>query len=157
MKTRIYYLSRLRPSVSARAEWKGKEERIRNGIAEWILFRHYWQENDSPAALARRLDITGDELALFLKERFEEKYMAMRKRLRIEDAGEIMLEHPEVPIYLIGKIVGISDKSDFRKLFATEKGCTPSVWKKCKGRSGRIWLSALQDKAQNHFRSLHKS
>lgn len=157
MKARIYYLSQLRPSEGIRTGCTGKEERIRNGLAEWILFRQYWQEDDSPAALAERMDITGEELAGFIRERFNEKYLALRKRLRIEDAGEILLEDPGLPVYMAGRMVGISDKSDFRKIFVSEKGCTPSEWKKHNGRKARIWISALQDKAQNHFRSLHKS
>lgn len=156
MEARIYYLSRLRPSVSGRTARTEKEERIRQGLADWVLFREYWKDNDSPSVLAERMDITGDELSGFIRDSFAEKYMTIRRELRIGDACEIMLEHPEVPIHLVGKMVGISDKSDFRKAFVTEKGCTPSLWKKYGGRMGLMRISALLDKARNHFRSLRK-
>lgn len=157
MDARTYYLSRLRPSASRHGSSLEKEEQIRNIMTEWVLFRQYWQESDSATALAEKIDVSGEELASFISDCFGERFTVIRKRLRIDDACHIMLRYPDMPVSQAGRTVGIFDKSDFRKIFVKEKGCTPSVWKKCGGRKDRILVSLLLDKARNRFQSPRKS
>lgn len=157
MNARTYYLSRLKQSSACLSISTEKEKKIRDVLTEWILFRQYWHKDDSGSVMAEKMDITGDEFAMFIKNCLGDRFLTIRKRLRIDDACGILLDNPDMPIYVAGQTVGIYDKSDFRKIFLQEKGCTPSEWKKYGGKKELIRFSLLMDKARNRFLSPHRS
>jgi two-component system response regulator YesN len=52
-----------------------------------------------------------------------------RTTLRIEDAKIILLDNRELPISLVGEMVGFSDRSNFHRQFTKIAGCSPKKWR----------------------------
>ena len=62
--------------------------------------------------------------------RIRKKFLTWRKELRINDAKDLLLMHPNAPACHIGFVVGLCDKSNFRQQFREVVGCTPLEWRK---------------------------
>lgn len=150
MNARIHYLSILKDPLTQNTQSSKISENIRTGLRDWILFREYWNPNDSMEEFAGKLGATKDEIASYLRLRTGRKYLAIRKELRISDAQELVVRNPGMAVYEIGRMVGISDKSNFRKEFTEIVGVTPSSWRACGGSMIRYRVSLLQDTMRNH-------
>ena len=118
---------------------------IGRGLADWVLFRDYWDAGDSLDKLADRVGVPREEVAAFMRDQLGDRFLAMRKRLRISDAEEILLQSPEVSFAEVGRTVGFQDKSDFRKTFRQEKGMSPHSWRECKGKRIRHWINRISE------------
>ena len=57
-------------------------------------------------------------------------FRTWRTSLRIEEAKKMLLEEPGTSISLIGRRVGINDRSNFSRLFKSHTGYLPSDWRK---------------------------
>lgn len=156
MDARLKYLSILRPSICKVAETSPKKERIRKCIVNWILYREYWDQHDSLDSFSSRTGIPREEITSFLSEYSGSRYLSIRRELRLSDAKDLMLERPELPIYEIAKMVGINDKSNFRKDFTEMTGYKPKIWQECKGKRWKCFIATL-GKDKNRFLSLHMS
>lgn len=149
MDARLKYLSILRPSICTVAGTSPQKEQIRRSIVNWILYREYWDQNDSLDAFSDRTGIPREEITSFLFNHTGHRYLSIRRELRICDAKTMMLERPELPINEVARMVGISDKSNFRKDFTETVGYKPTLWKECKGKRWRCFINSLE-KDRNH-------
>lgn len=109
--------------------------RIKRVMSDWIGLRKYWDNNMDLEALANSADVQREEISFFLKKFASAKLMTMRKELRLEDAKELLIENKDMSAASIGKMVGINDKTDFRRQFREYVGMTPSEWRDVKGGS----------------------
>jgi len=50
--------------------------------------------------------------------------------LRIEEAKNLLQNHPEMPVSQIGTMVGLPDKSNFGRQFTRLTGKSPQAWRK---------------------------
>ena len=156
MNARLKYLSILRPSICKTAGTTSSKERIRRCIADWILYREYWDKDDNLDTFSQRTGIPREEITSFLYDHTGGRYLSIRKELRIEDAKSLIRERPDLSVYEIAKMVGIYDKSNFRKDFTELVGYKPKLWKECGGRRWKCFI-ASQDKDRNRCSSPRKS
>ena len=119
MDVRMHYLYLLHSSYTRGFDAVPTHKTIGMGLGEWILFRKYRDAEE---------DITS-----FMHGWMGERFLTVRKRLRVHDAAELLTGSPELSMSDIARIVGFQDKTDFRRAFATEKGMTPHQWRKCRG------------------------
>lgn len=103
--------------------------RIKRVMRDWIGLRGYWDNTRDIDFLALAADVQREDLSQFLREHASTRLMTMRKELRLEDAREMLLEQPGTPASTIGKMVGINDKTDFRRQFREYFGMTPAEWR----------------------------
>lgn len=103
--------------------------RIKRVMSEWVGLYKYWDNAIDLEALALAADVQREDISHFLKKFTSTKLMTMRKELRLEDAKELLLEKMDVSASSIGKMVGINDKTDFRRQFREYVGMNPAEWR----------------------------
>lgn len=155
MNARLHYLSILKAPSLQFQPTSHVSETIRTGIRDWILFREYWNSNDSMEDFAAKLGATKEEIASYLRTCTGKKYLAIRKELRIADAKELVSDNPGTAVYEIARTVGITDKSNFRKEFTEIVGVSPKKWRESGGNSLRCRIIQLEETMKNHCRAIH--
>lgn len=157
MNSRLHYLALIKYSAcNGTIRPSHRQESIRKCLAEWILLREYWNKEDSLEVLSDKSGVTKEEMAAFIIRHTGVRYLTLRKELRIYDAKELILQNPEMTIYEISEMVGLTDKSNFRKNFTELIGVSPSVWRSCNG-SWLKYIFNFQAKGGNHCLPPHKS
>ena len=151
MNVRMHYLRLLHASSFRNSTViTPTHKAIGRSLAEWVLFRKYWDAADSIDMLADSIGVPREEVVTFMHDWVGDRFLAMRKRLRIYDAGELLLNDPEMPLAEAGRTVGFQDKSDFRKTFRQEKGMSPYSWRECQGSRMRYWISKIPGGDRSH-------
>lgn len=156
MSARLKYLSMLRPSICRIDKSSPNKEHIRRCIVDWILYREYWDKNDNLDTFSQRTGIPREEITSFLYDHTGGRYLSIRKELRIDDAKNMIRERPDLSVHEIAKMVGIYDKSNFRKDFTEIVGYRPKLWKECGGKRWKCFIASL-DKDRNRCPSLRMS
>ncbi|MCR5003760.1 MAG: helix-turn-helix domain-containing protein [Bacteroidales bacterium] len=100
----------------------------KNRIEEWILSKGY-RDSIPCHELSFRLHIDAETLNYYFKEYWRMTFRELRCHLRVLEAKDIMVRKPEIPITSVAQMVGIRDRSDFRKAFLRHSGMTPLQWK----------------------------
>jgi len=88
-----------------------------------------YREDMDLAATAEHLGVSPQQLSFYFKHVMGKPYTQWRKEMRIEDAKGLLME-PDLSISEIAGLVGIPDKSNFRRRFADVTGCTPKEWRR---------------------------
>ena len=154
MDVRMHYLYLLHSSYTRGFGAVPTHKTIGMGLGEWILFRKYRDAEEDIDTLAERLGVTREEITSFMHGWMGERFLTVRKRLRVHDAAELLTGSPELSMSDIARIVGFQDKTDFRRAFATEKGMTPHQWRKCRGSRVLFRISRILGEDRSHCPSL---
>lgn len=132
--------SHIRKLRSRERKWRSENDyikrtqsRVEEKLAEWVNQGKHREHNPSIQHIVEELDITRDELAFYCATKLHKTFYTWRKELRIREAQEIILEHPDMSFSQIAFSVGIPDKSDFRHQFKSVVGCTPGEWRRSNG------------------------
>lgn len=105
------------------------KERIRSILDKWVKDRSYRLPYRSASEAAASMGLASSTLYRFFKADGTD-FRSWRTRLRIEDAKILLLQEPEAPVSLIGRRVGILDRSNFSHAFKEYTGLTPEAWRK---------------------------
>lgn len=157
MNARTYYISLLLSPGADAGHARTFDENIRKGLLDWLLYRKYLEHDDCLEKLAGDFDVTKEEISCFVVSRTGMKFRTMKKNLRMSDAKEMLLKHPEMPIYQISASVGIPDKSNFKRMFKEEVGYTPAIWKKGKGKPCLCRVISILESGRSHCLSHHRT
>lgn len=118
---------RWRPGFSAAQ--RCMQQRIRAAVDEWIEQKGYTRLLPTLNSLAADIGIPSDQLTVHIRMRTRKSVMAWRKELRIREARRLLLDFPDLPISVIGLMVGIDDKSNFKRQFEQLVGVPPRIWR----------------------------
>ena len=118
---------RWRPGFSAAQ--RCMQQRIRAAVDEWIEQKGYTRLLPTLNSLAADIGVPSDQLTVHIRMRTRKSVMAWRKELRIREARRLLLDFPDLPISVIGLMVGIDDKSNFKRQFEQLVGVPPRVWR----------------------------
>ena len=105
-------------------------EKVGKRLEAWIQEGKHHDTYESRDKLLDELEITSEELSFYCSKVLKKKFATWRKEIRINEAKELLLRHPEAPACHIGFAVGLYDKSNFRQQFREVVGCTPLEWRK---------------------------
>lgn len=83
----------------------------------WIANKGYLDNELAVADIAAKVDMTVDQLHRYFREVVGEEFRTWRVRRRIDEAKQLMAEHPELPTTQIGKLCGFNDRSFFYQQF----------------------------------------
>ncbi len=108
--------------------------RIEYALRKWVEAKRYRECNLSREAVASELNTSKDLLNAYFSTVLQKDFNTWRTSLRIEDAKKILLENRELPINLVGEMVGFSDRSNFHRQFTKIAGCSPKQWRESSGR-----------------------
>lgn len=103
-------------------------KQLASKMSQWVLEKK-WAENLTMKQVADSLGVTSEELGLYSVSHWGKNFLQWRKEIRIEEAKRLLLEQRNMPATLIGEMVGIGDKSNFRKQFRELAGCSPAEWR----------------------------
>jgi len=104
------------------------DARITLALDRFIEEKGYRDEMDITETAAA-LGVSAQQLSYYFKHVVGKPFTQWRKEMRIEDA-KVLLKEPDLSISEIAGLVGIPDKSNFRKRFSDVTGCTPKEWRK---------------------------
>lgn len=101
----------------------------RAAIREWMERCEYLQPESSITEVARQLGVSEDQFAFYFRLVERKPFKTWRKERRIQEAKRLLVERPDLPVCLIGEMVGISDKSNFRRQFTELVGVRPAEFR----------------------------
>ncbi len=105
-------------------------EKVEKKLAVWIDEGKHHEPDISMDDILDDLGLTRKELSFYCSHVLKTKFLTWRKTLRINEAKELLLKHPNTPACHIGFAVGLYDKSNFKHQFRELVGCTPTEWRK---------------------------
>lgn len=150
MDLRMHYLRRFK-SFSSGIRGRSRTRRIiGQELSEWVLMRGYLDQGISLESMAAEIWVTREEMSAFLSESTGERFMVIRKRLRVSDAKSLLLERKDLSLAQVAYSVGFQDKSDFRRAFKDETGVTPREWREMNGKRPGLLLRSLRGRDGSH-------
>jgi len=110
----------------------GIDDRTARSLERWLSNRSY-RKNQTLDEVAHELGVSASQLSYYCSKVIGTPFPVWRKNLRIADAKELIAANPDTSLALVGRMVGIPDKSNFKKLFTLVTGMTPGQWRdECK-------------------------
>ncbi len=85
------------------------------------------------AEIAEDVGVPADRLAVWVRIHTGKTLLGWRKELRIEVAKRLLLEYPDLPVSTVGLMVGIDDKSNFKRQFTEAVRLSPRQWRERHG------------------------
>ena len=106
------------------------DARIGSAVEAWVRDRSYTKLLPTLEEIAVDIGVPSDQLSAYIHVHERRHVLAWRKEMRIRDAKQLLLAHPDLPVSVVGEMVGIPDKSNFKRQFADLVGMTPREWRK---------------------------
>ncbi len=128
------FFSRLAIRLRQRAAFgKGAGRRLNEDIVasmdKWFREKGYCQTDQNMGDVAEQFGMSKDELSWYCHSTYGCGFLSIRKELRIYEAKRLIEENPNLPLNTIGEMVGICDKTNFRRQFFEVAGETPQQWR----------------------------
>lgn len=98
----------------------GLTERIR----AWVMDGRHC-EGMSLSEAAKELGVSKQKLVSYFRRVVGVPFLTWRIKLRIAEAKGLIKSDPDLPLYVVGEMVGIPDRSNFRRHFREIVGMTP--------------------------------
>ena len=118
--------------TSARALPLSPEElhRIDLAVNRWVRGKGYRMPDVTIEESASRIGCSSAQLYRYCIQRLGKDFRTWRMQLRIEDAKVLLVQEPDTSASHIGRMVGINDRSNFLRQFASVTGMTPLEWRR---------------------------
>ncbi len=103
-------------------------QHVAQAVEQWKASGAYREHNLTLGIVARQMHITGKQLQLWLRNSEYVKLATLVTELRIEDAKQMLLEHPEWTIDSIAENCGFNGRKYFHQVFLEHTGTTPAKY-----------------------------
>ena len=113
---------------------KTEVKRLERALRIWVEEKRYRESCINRDQIAVQLNTTRAFLNRYFTQILKTDFNTWRTRLRIDDAKKTLLSHRELPIDLVGEMVGFSDRSNFHRQFTKLTGKTPKLWRESAGK-----------------------
>ena len=110
-------------------EYRRQEATVRKAVSAWVSENGYERPLPTVTDIAADIGVPEAQLNRFIRSWYDKGVLSWRKELRIEEAKRLLLSLPDVPVSEIGRLVGIEDKSNFRKQFTELVRMSPRAWR----------------------------
>lgn len=107
----------------------GEVRRLDKALRKWVEDKRYREYDLNRHDVAAQLNTSREFLNAYMTKVLKSDFNTWRTSLRIEDAKKILLDNRELPISLVGEMVGIGDRSNFHRQFTKVAGCSPKQWR----------------------------
>lgn len=111
------------------AEQRHLHRKIREAVDAWVDQKGFTKHLPNLEEIAKDIGIPADQLSIYIRIHMRKSVLTWRKELRIREARDILLNYPELPISVIGEMVGIEDKTNFKRQFRQVVGTHPRDWR----------------------------
>lgn len=105
-------------------------DKLRIDLERWVAEKHYIDIDSSPDKVAKELGITKTRLNGYFAQYEQTTFREWRTQLRLKEAERILREEDDVAVSSLHELVGVSDKSNFRRSFKQFTGMTPHEYRK---------------------------
>lgn len=104
-------------------------EQLELAINDWEKHKFYTEPGITIEQVATQLRSNRTYLSTHMNLHRKISFKEWINQLRIEEASELLRNHPEMPVSQIGAMVGLPDKSNFGRQFTKLKGKSPQAWR----------------------------
>ena len=111
------------------AERRRVLRQVSDAVERWIEQKGFTKRLFSLDEIAGDIGVPADQLSIYIRVHKYKSVLNWRKELRILEARQILLKYPELPISVIGEMVGIDDKTNFKRQFRQVVGAGPRDWR----------------------------
>lgn len=105
-------------------------DKLRIDLERWVAEKHYIDIDSNPDKVAKELGITKTRLNGYFAQYEQTTFREWRTQLRLKEAERILREEDDVAVSSLHELVGVSDKSNFRRSFKQFTGMTPHEYRK---------------------------
>ena len=126
-KHKLFYLLLKRYIESNVSAQRRIDARLSIEFSKWLQDKRYL-ENVREDEAAGEMNMTREQLSFFCATVMGRPFRQLRKEYRIREATVILRLNPDISLETLGGMVGIPDKSNFRKQFRDVLGCSPREW-----------------------------
>ena len=106
------------------------ELRFGEKMAQWMAEKKYLASQLTIDDLATEMGTNKLYMSRYINRKYEVNFSTLITRLRLSEAKEYMLAHPNVKQEEVALHSGFSSSSYFSKVFSREEGITPVLWRK---------------------------
>ena len=110
-------------------EYRRQEAAVRKAVSAWVSENGYERPLPTVTDISADIGVPEAQLNRFIRSWYDKGVLSWRKELRIDEAKRLLLSLPDVPVSEIGRLVGIEDKSNFRKQFTELVRMSPRAWR----------------------------
>lgn len=110
---------------------------LRGKLESWVAAGEYRHRDIPYKDILENLDTDPVTMRAFMKSEHGMDFRSWRNRLRLNDASQMLLEHPEMKAERISEAVGYSDSSNFHTDFRKLTGISASEWRKTHTKTGQ--------------------
>ena len=111
------------------------EQRFGEKLAHWMEEKKYLATQLTIDDLATEMGTNKLYMSRYINRKYEVNFSTLITRLRLSEAKEYMLAHPNVKQEEVALHSGFSSSSYFSKVFSREEGITPVLWRKAQAAS----------------------
>ena len=129
---RIFSLTKDSGRRPAKHRFSRRVARLETALDAWLKDKGWRVPVRTLGEAAERLGTDTGTLHAYCKEHMGLDFRTWRNRLRLEDAKQMLLEHPEMEAADIARRVGFSNRSNFARQFLAYTGLTPKEWRDSK-------------------------
>jgi len=99
-------------------------------IEQWVADKQFIEKGITVSILSDKLQTNRHYLSSYINTSKGKTFREWINQLRIEEAKNLMHQHPDMTVNEIALQVGFTDKSHFIRQFTNLSGVSPKVWKK---------------------------
>ena len=110
-------------------EYRRQEAVVRKAVNAWVAANGFERPLPTVAEIAADMGVPEMQLNRFIRAWYGKTVLSWRKELRIGEAKRLLLSLPDLPVSEIGRMVGVEDKSNFRKQFTELVRMSPRAWR----------------------------
>ena len=104
-------------------------ERIASSVDAWVQAKGFLKSLPTVSAISADIGVDPDQLSNLIRIRTGQTVLGWRKCLRIEEAKALLRDYPSLPVSSVATMVGIGDKSNFKRQFTEVVRMTPGEWR----------------------------
>jgi len=105
-------------------------DQLEKAIKEWETQKFFTEPGITIEQVATQLRSNRTYLSTHMNMHRKMTFKEWINLLRIEEAKNLLCNHPEMPVSQIGAMIGLPDKSNFGRQFTRLTGKSPQAWRK---------------------------
>lgn len=98
-------------------ERRGRHEAKRSELEQWINDKGYLRNDMAVADIARQVGMSVDDMHSYFRNVVGEEFRTWRVRRRIDEARQLMADHPDYSTTQIYRLCGFNDRTYFYQQF----------------------------------------
>ncbi len=101
-----------------------REEHCRQAVEEWVARKGFCAPDPDRDSAAEKMGLSKEDLQWYFSVCMKAEFRSWRVKLRIEEAKNILLAHPDAPVNELARSLGFNSKTNFFAHFKKIIGVT---------------------------------